>query len=114
MRQSLAASCSVSVLPEEYHLTENDHSCGSFCFGRNRNRNIRNLMRDYFFESITAVMENISSGTFVHLQFFGLVPCITLSVVFFCPNLRFCFARVDILGLWGVERRPERHPVRVP
>ena len=31
----------------------------------------------------------------------------------FCPNLRFGFARVDMLGL-RVELRPQRRPVRVP
>ena len=32
----------------------------------------------------------------------------------FCPNLLSDFARVDMLGLRVVERRPQRRPVRVP
>ena len=45
-------------------------------------------------------MENLTRDFFAFTDF-GLVRCIARSVVFFAPNLRFCFARVDMLGLWA-------------
>ena len=68
-------------------------------FRININRNIRNLMRD-FFKLIKAVMEKFSPGIcFLHLQIFGLMRC---SVVL-CAQLCAFVSVVRHAGALGVE-----------
>ena len=83
-----------------------------------------------FFELIKAVIFVISCGS----DFFELIEnrkgdkfyrgILLWNYIFcavdrtlsrpFCPNLRFCFARVYMAWTLGVEQRPRRRPVRVP
>ena len=115
---------SVSVLPEEsrtvcppggvdfrdfatdseYHLRENDYrksGCRENCFRINKSRNIRNLMRDFFFELIRAEMEKSLPVIFFAFSDFWFGAMYRTFRRLFCPKLRFCFARVDKLTLWA-------------
>ena len=72
-------------------ITEN-RVAEKIVFRMTKNRNIRTLMRKYFFESINTVIEKSTAEYFLLLQisFFWCGGSHVQSS--FCPNLRFCVA----------------------
>ena len=71
----------------------------------NKIRRIRNLMRDNFFDSIKATVEQFLPGHFSVFTYFSFGAMYRTFSLHFA---QFCFAGVDMLGLWTWSRQLRR------